>query len=146
MSLPGLSKSAQRGFRDGERVGAGRLLAFSLITLPLAGAGLPLAVYLPAFYAQQAGLGLTVVGLVFMLGRFWDAAADPLIGVLSDQTSTRFGRRRPWIAVGGLLFGLASLALFAPPAHIAWPYLAAALFVFYLGWTMIQIPLSACWA
>jgi len=128
---------------DGRRINGWRLLAFSLITLPIAGAGLPLAVYLPAFYAQQAGLGLTVVGLVFMFGRFWDAAADPLIGVLSDQTDTRFGRRRPWIAAGGVLFGLASLALFAPPAHPGWPYLAATLFVFYLGWTMIQIPLSA---
>ena len=145
MSLRSSAKPAHRAADSGERVGAGRLLAFSLITLPLAGAGLPLAVYLPAFYAQQAGLGLTVVGLVFMLGRFWDAAADPLVGVLSDQTATRFGRRRPWIAVGGLLFGLASLALFAPPAHLGWPYLAGVLFVFYLGWTMIQIPLSA-WA
>jgi len=125
------------------RIGGWRLLAFSLVTLPIAGAGLPLAVYLPAYYAQQAGLGLTVVGLVFMIGRLWDAFADPLVGVLSDQTATRFGRRRPWIAAGGVLFGLASLALFAPPTHIGWPYLAGALFVFYLGWTMIQIPVSA---
>ena len=125
------------------RIGGWRLFGFSLITLPIAGAGLPLAVYLPAYYAQQAGLGLTVVGLVFMLGRFWDAFADPLVGVLSDQTATRFGRRRPWIAAGGVLFGLGSLALFAPPAHPGWLYLAGALLVFYLGWTMIQIPLSA---
>ena len=124
-------------------IGHWRLLAFSLITLPIAGAGLPLAVYLPAYYAEDAGLGLTAVGLVFMLGRFWDAAADPMVGVLSDQTATRFGRRRPWIAAGGLLFGLASVALFAPPAHPGWLYLAASLFVFYLGWTMIQIPVSA---
>ena len=66
------------------RVPAWRLVAFSLITVPIAGAGLPLAVYLPAYYAQEAGLGLTAVGLVFMIGRLWDAASDPLIGLLSD--------------------------------------------------------------
>jgi hypothetical protein len=61
MSLPSLSKSASRASGDGERIGAGRLLAFSLITLPLAGAGLPLAVYLPAFYAQQADSGIWIM-------------------------------------------------------------------------------------
>jgi Na+/melibiose symporter-like transporter len=127
----------------GERVPAWRLAAFSLIALPIAGAGLPLAVYLPPYYAQEAGLGLTTVGLVFMLGRLWDAASDPLIGILSDRTQTRFGRRRPWIATGGLLFALASAALFLPPARPGALYLGLALFVFYLGWTMIQIPVSA---
>jgi glycoside/pentoside/hexuronide:cation symporter, GPH family len=125
------------------QVPAWRLLAFSLITLPIAGAGLPLAVYLPAYYAQEAGLGLTTVGLVFMVGRLWDALSDPLIGLLSDRTRTRFGRRRPWIAAGGTLFGVAAAALFLPPAHPSPLWLGAGLFVFYLGWTMIQIPVSA---
>ena len=40
--------------------------------VPLVGISVPLTVYLPAFYAQQLGLGL--VGLVFMLTRVWDAA------------------------------------------------------------------------
>ncbi len=122
---------------------AWRLGAFSLIAVPIAAAGLPLAVYLPAFYAQQAGLGLTAVGLVFLIGRLWDAFSDPLIGVLSDRTRTRFGRRRPWIAAGGLLFALAAWALFLPPRHPSPLYLGLGLFVFYLGWTMIQIPVSA---
>jgi Na+/melibiose symporter-like transporter len=118
-------------------------VAFSTIAVPIAAAGLPLAVYLPAYYAQQAGMGLTVVGLVFLVGRLWDAVTDPLIGTLSDRTRSRFGRRRPWIAAGGVLFGLAAWALFLPPSHPGPLYLGAALFVFYLGWTMIQIPLAA---
>ena len=122
---------------------AWRLIGFSLICLPIAGAGLPLAVYLPAYYAQQAGLGLTVVGLVFMVGRLWDTLADPLVGLLSDRTQTHFGRRRPWIAAGGALFGAATVALFWPPERPSALYLGGALFVFYLGWTMIQTPVSA---
>jgi Na+/melibiose symporter-like transporter len=142
ISAAPLAKAADADRATGS-IPAWRLGAFSLISVPIAAAGLPLAVYLPAFYAQQAGLGLTVVGLVFLVGRLWDAFSDPLIGVLSDRTRTGFGRRRPWIAGGGVLFAAAAAALFLPPAHPGPLYLGLGLFVFYLGWTMIQIPVSA---
>lgn len=124
----------------------GRLAAFAAPALPLAAAGLPLGVYLPPFYAQELGLGLPLVGAIFMLSRIWDAVNDPLIGVLSDRTRTRFGRRKPWIAAGAPIFALAAVAIFAPGVFGVTPgavWLAAWLFVFYLGWTMVQIPLSA---
>lgn len=123
-----------------------RLAGFASIAVPIAGAGLPLALFVPQLYATQFGLSLGMIGLIFLLGRFWDVAADPLVGILSDRTRTRFGRRRPWIAVGGILFGLSSAALFFPPTALVTPaYLAAVLFLFYLGWSMIEIPSSA-WA
>ena len=75
------------------RLPAWRLAAFAALAIPLAGAGLPLAVYLPPYYAQDLGLGLGAVGLIFMLSRAWDAVTDPLVGVLSDRTRSRFGRR-----------------------------------------------------
>lgn len=122
---------------------ARRLAAFSAVAVPIAGAGLPIAVYLPSFYATEFGLSLPLIGLVLLLGRSWDAVTDPLIGVLSDRTRSRFGRRRPWIGGGGILFAAASAALFFPPGGIGAAYLGVALFAFYLGWTMIQIPLLA---
>ncbi|HAF42789.1 MAG TPA: sodium:melibiose symporter [Sphingobium sp.] len=123
-----------------------RLAGFASIAVPIAGAGLPLALFVPQLYATEFGLSLATIGLIFFLGRFWDVAADPLVGVLSDRTRSRFGRRRPWIAAGGLLFGLSSALLFFPPAALVTPaYLAAVLFVFYLGWSMLEIPSSA-WA
>lgn len=125
-----------------------RLGVLSALAVPLAGAGLPLAVYLPPFYAQELGLGLALVGAIFMLSRIWDAVSDPVIGLLSDKTRGRFGRRKPWIAAGAPLFALSTLAIFVPGAFGVKPgavWLSAWLAVFYLGWTMIQIPLSA-WA
>jgi Na+/melibiose symporter-like transporter len=125
-----------------------RLAALTAGFAPLAAAGLPLAVYLPPYYAQNLGLGLPLVGAIFMLSRIWDAATDPLIGSLSDATRTRFGRRKPWIAAGAPIFALATAAIFAPGLFGVRPgaaWLAAWLAVFFLGWTMIQIPLSA-WA
>lgn len=131
------------------RLPAWRLAVFAALAIPLAGAGLPLAVYLPPYYAQELGLGLGAVGLIFMLSRVWDAATDPLVGVLSDRTHSRVGRRKPWIAAGAPLFALSTAAIFAPGLFgverpgAAW--LSVWLAVFYVGWTMIQIPVSA-WA
>lgn len=132
-----------------DRLPAWRLAVFAALAIPLAGAGLPLAVYLPPYYAQELGQGLGVVGLIFMLSRVWDAVTDPLVGVLSDRSRSRFGRRKPWIAAGAPLFALATAAIFAPGLFgverpgAAW--LSVWLVIFYVGWTLIQIPVSA-WA
>ena len=82
------------------------LVRFSAVAVPLAAAGLPLGVYLPAIYARDYGLSLTVIGIIFLLGRLWDAIADPVMGALSDRTRSPYGRRKPWIAAGGAIFGL----------------------------------------
>lgn len=125
------------------RLSAWRLTRFSAIAVPVAAAGLPLGVYLPPVYAQDHGLSLTTIGLIFLVGRLWDALLDPFMGVLSDRTRSRFGRRKPWIAAGGLLFAGAAWFLFFPPVQVSAAYLAIVLFFFYLGWTAVQIPFLA---
>ncbi|WP_157218579.1 MFS transporter [Flavisphingomonas formosensis] len=125
------------------RLSAGRLVAFSSLALPIYAAQMPLNVYLPAIYAQHYGLPLALLGTIFLIEKLWGTLADPLIGTLSDRTAGRIGRRKPWIAAGGILFGLAGVALFFPPADVGPWWLGSALFVFYLGWSMIQIPYLA---
>lgn len=122
---------------------AAELARFSAIAVPLAAAGLPLGVYLPAIYARDYGLSLTVIGVIFLLGRLWDAIADPVMGSLSDRTRSRYGRRKPWIAAGGVVFGLSSIFLFFPPFGVTPLWLGIILFFFYLGWTAVQIPFQA---
>lgn len=122
---------------------AAELARFSAIAVPLAAAGLPLGVYLPAIYARDYGLSLTVIGVIFLLGRLWDAIADPVMGSLSDRTRSRYGRRKPWIAAGGVVFGLSSIFLFFPPFGVTPLSLGIVLFFFYLGWTAVQIPFQA---
>ena len=126
-----------------DRASAARLARFSMIAVPVAAAGTPLAIYLPAIFARDFGLPLGVIGLIFLLERLWGAVSDPLIGALSDHTRSRFGRRKPWIAAGSAIFAVAGIALFFPPAGIGPAYLAVALFFFYLGWTALQIPFLA---
>ena len=125
------------------RLSPPRLLALVALFVPVAAAQLPLALYLPTLYATTYGLSLGAIGLVFLIGRTWDALSDPLIGTLSDATRTRFGRRRPWIAAGCLLFAVTTAQLFFPVGQPTPLSLGVTLFFFYLSWTMIQLPLYA---
>lgn len=120
-----------------------RLAAFSALAMPITAAQLPILNFLPAIYAQQFGISLAALGSIFLLERLWGAFADPVVGTLSDRTRGRFGRRRPWIASGVAVFGLATFALFFPPDGVSPLYLGVALFTFYLGFSMIQIPYLA---
>lgn len=123
--------------------GGGRLIAFSMMSAPINAAQVPLTVYLTPIYAQYFGLSLEALGLIFLLERLWGAAADPLIGVLSDRTRSRWGRRKPWIAAGALIFAAAGVPMFFPSPGVTPLHLGVVLFAFYLGWSMIQIPYFA---
>lgn len=126
------------------RLAGWRLAGLAGVAFPLAGVGLPLAVHLPSIYAQDFGLPLAAIGAVFLFGRLWDMLSDPLIGLLSDRARPAFGRRRSFIAAGAPLFGLGAALLFFPPGGtINALTLGAVLFVVYLGWTMVQVPLLA---
>ncbi len=52
------------------------------------------------------GLSPTLVGIIMVIYRIWDGFSDPVFGWLSDNTRTRWGRRRPFILVGGVLIGI----------------------------------------
>ena len=49
------------------------------------------------------GLSAFWLGLILIVPRLWDALSDPVIGHLSDNTRTRWGRRRPYLLLGGIL-------------------------------------------
>lgn len=54
-----------------------------------------------------AGMGMSPahIGWVFLIFRLWDAFLDPFMGWVSDNTRTRWGRRRPYVLIGGILTG-----------------------------------------
>lgn len=123
----------------------GQVFAYGLPGLPLAVLLLPLFVIVPTFYADDLGLGLATVGGVLFFARIWDVVSDPLIGVLSDRTRTRFGQRRPWLVAGAPIAMLGTWALFNPPADVTGVYLLVSTVALYLGGTMIMLPYTA-WA
>ena len=52
------------------------------------------------------GLSAFWLGVILIIPRLWDALSDPIIGHLSDNTRTRWGRRRPYLLIGGILVAL----------------------------------------
>ncbi|MDQ2070216.1 MFS transporter [Natronospira bacteriovora] len=126
-----------------DRPGSGRLLAYGLPGLPLAAVGLPLYIFLPAFYHESLGLPLGVVGLVLLIARIWDVVTDPLVGSLTDYRGSRWGRRKPWMVAGAPLFMLGVWLLMVPPSGAGASHLLLWSLVAYLGWTMIQLPYVA---
>jgi Na+/melibiose symporter-like transporter len=125
------------------RLPAGRLACFSALSMPLTAAQIPLLIYLPALLAQYSGISLSSLGLIFVAEKSWGIFADPLIGTCCDRIQSRFWRRRGLTAAGGVLFGLATIMLFFPLAPLTPLYLLAALSIFYLAWSMAQIPYLA---
>ena len=116
------------------------LIAYSLPSAPTSMLMMMLVVYLAPFYASEMGMELAAVGGIFFLARLWDAVIDPLVGNLSDQTRSRFGRRKPWIAVGTPLLMLALYFFLQPPEGVTITYLAIAAICFYIAITLVQIP------
>ncbi len=134
--------SAPDGSR-GDRLSTWRLMAFSVLGMAIGGVQMPLMLYLPPFYAGNLGLDLSLVGTLFMVCRLWNAGVDPVVGALSDRTRLRFGRRKPFIAIGAVPFFCGIVALFMPPAHVGGLYLALWLIALYLGFSMVSTPLYA---
>lgn len=122
------------------------LAAVAAPALPMATMTLPLTIFLPAFYAQTIGINLAVVGLVFTIVRLADLVFDPLVGGLMDRTDTRWGRFRPWLVIGAPVVMIGAWLLFMAQPGVGAVYLAIALTLTYVGYsivTLAQMGLSA---
>lgn len=62
--------------------------------------------YLSPFLTDVAGLNPGLAGQTQLIGKVWDAVNDPMVGVMSDKTRSRLGRRYPWILFGAIPFGI----------------------------------------
>jgi Na+/melibiose symporter-like transporter len=135
-----LSQSATTG-----RLPLATALAFSATSLPLMALGLAVAVHLPAYFAANIGIELTVVGTAFAFCRFVDVPIEPALGIGMDRTRTRFGRYRMWTLLGAplLMFGLYMLLIAGQGAGLV--YLITWLLVMYLGVSILMLSHQA-WA
>ena len=71
--------------------------------------------YLPIFYATVFHLSLEVTGTLMLVTRIWDAVSDPMMGVIADRTSTRWGKYRPYLLWIAVPFAVAGVLLFTKP-------------------------------
>jgi GPH family glycoside/pentoside/hexuronide:cation symporter len=94
----------------------GRKIGYGVSELGTSATEVIIRLYLLIFFTDVVGLSPRLAGYAVALGVVWDAVTDPLMGTISDMTRTRWGRRRPYIAFGGIILALALTLLFSPPA------------------------------
>jgi glycoside/pentoside/hexuronide:cation symporter, GPH family len=124
----------------GVKVSNRDLLLYALPSLPYSLAYMPVVNFIPSFYSTELGVSLAVVGFAIFGTRLFDIATDPLIGVLSDRSRSRFGRRKSFIALGIPLLMVAVWMLFVPGEAASGTYLFVWFFVLYFAYTLIDIP------
>ncbi|MEM7535720.1 MAG: glycoside-pentoside-hexuronide (GPH):cation symporter [Chloroflexota bacterium] len=99
------------------------------------------------FIVTIIGVDVGVAGIVFLVGRVWDAINDPLIGTWSDRFRSRWGRRRPFLLIGSIPFGIGFFLMFAPPpfeGNIAAAIYYSLIFIFYdTAYTFVSAPYTA---
>ena len=104
------------------------------------------------------GLSAFWLGVILIIPRLWDALSDPVIGHLSDNTRTRWGRRRPYLLIGGMLVAVFFVAMWWIPkgdrVRAFFPtetgfhafqlvYILAALLLFFTACNIFEIPHGA---
>lgn len=103
-------------------------------------------VYL-VFLTDVVGINAGVAGTIIMLSKIWDAITDPMMGIISDNARTKWGRRRPFVFLGGLLI-IPAMAMMWLPVNsfsevgkaiwVAFSYL-----LYYTVSTCVTVPYSA---
>ena len=70
------------------------------------------------FYVDHLGLATRYYSIAMVIYGIWNAINDPIMGIISDKTKSRWGRRKPYMLFGAVPLGLALVLMFSPPDAI----------------------------
>lgn len=101
------------------------------------------ATYLMIYFTDTIGLAPAFVGTLFLVARIWDTVNDPMMGMIVDNTKTKWGKFRPWILIGTIINAIILFFLFKKPDLDGLP-LYAYFSIMYVLWgmtyTIMDIP------
>ena len=98
------------------------------------------------FYTDVYGISAAAAGTIMLIARFWDMAIDPIIGVVSDRTNTRWGKFRPYILFGAIPYAVLAILTFTTPdfGEVGKIIYAGATYVLLMtAYAFINLPYSA---
>lgn len=105
-----------------------------------------LGIYFLPFLTDVVGISPSIGGSILFAAVLWDAITDPVMGVISDRTRSRYGRRRPYLVATAIPFGITFWLLFSTPqldgTALVMYYLAMALLM-HTALTLVDIPYTA---
>lgn len=71
--------------------------------------------WLLIFYTDIYGLSPALAGVIMFVGSIWDAVMDPVVGIISDRTSSRWGKFRPYLLFGSVPYAILAVMAFTTP-------------------------------
>jgi len=98
------------------------------------------------FYTDVYGISAAAAGTIMLVARFWDMAIDPVIGIVSDRTNTRWGKFRPYILFGAIPYAVLAILTFTTPnfGEVGKIIYAGATYVLLMtAYAAINLPYSA---
>jgi glycoside/pentoside/hexuronide:cation symporter, GPH family len=117
------------GFKEAYKLSFPRKLAYGSASFVDSWAvWVPMSLAAPVLTIQY-GIAPWIVSFLFMAFRFWDAITDPIMGWISDNTKSRWGRRRPYLFVGAIM-----VAISFP---MMWFFPRDASQTFIIGWMLV---------
>jgi GPH family glycoside/pentoside/hexuronide:cation symporter len=102
--------------------------------------------FVPFFYTDVFGLSPASVSLMFLITKIWDAVNDPMMGIISDRTKSRWGKFRPYILWFAIPFGIMGVLTFTTPnisttGRLIYAYITYTLLM--MLYTVVNVPYSA---
>lgn len=102
------------------------------------------ALLLPFFMTSVLGLDAFLMSYVILIPKIWVFFADPLTGIVSDRTNTPWGRRRPFLLVGGIIGAVSFYFMFNVPTLSSQIWLAAYMTLLFAlmstGFSLFSVP------
>ena len=104
------------------------------------------SMFLMYFYTDTFGISAAAVGTMFLVTRIWDTLNDPIMGMITDRTNTKYGKFRPWILWMIIPYMITGVALFITPdlgltGKLIYAYITYTLVT--MAYTAINIPYGA---
>lgn len=105
--------------------------------------------YLLYYMISVAGLKPYLASLVFIISKFWDAITDYFMGVISDKTNSKFGKRKVYMLFGSIPYGLIFILLWISPFNdatsqfVRFLYYTSVYMLFNTIWTIVYVPYTA---
>lgn len=122
-------------------------MGWGLGSLPMSAMFNAISLLLLTFLIEFVGIAAVTAGALILVSKIYDAVTDPLMGVLSDRTRSRWGRRRPYLMLGGILAGISFAMIFTVPSFDSQNTLILYIFIALLlnatAYTVFNVPYLA---